>query len=198
MSSSAQPPAKRTRVDVAYVDVEETDASLVEQARRAVLDTVFGDDEGRKRRFREKLQLPGPLAATLSHRTMTIVDRSNYQVCEKSDGERRMLLTLPAPKVAFFLDRKFTVFRIPEGDMMAALWSFAQPTLLDGELVVREDGSHAYMVFDVVSFDGDMVGRQRLDQRLECIGKKVRVPFRDEVNRRKSSGRPLPPVRCQC
>lgn len=42
-------------------------------------------------------ELPGPMAVTLSRRTLRVVESSDYWVCEKSDGERAMLLMTARP-----------------------------------------------------------------------------------------------------
>lgn len=42
-------------------------------------------------------ELPGPLAVTLSRRALRLVEASDYFVCEKSDGERAMLLMTSKP-----------------------------------------------------------------------------------------------------
>ena len=57
--------------------------------------------------------------------------------------------------------------------------------------VKRGDGTFAYMVFDVVAFNGERVGDKTLQHRLKCIGEQVRAPFRDKDKRLRTAG--LPP-----
>lgn len=45
----------------------------------------------------ERPELPGPLAVSLSRRTIKTLEASPYVVCEKSDGERAMLLFVATP-----------------------------------------------------------------------------------------------------
>jgi hypothetical protein len=42
--------------------------------------------------------LPGPLAVTLSNKTLKVVENNDYWVCEKSDGERAMFLMIHTPE----------------------------------------------------------------------------------------------------
>ncbi len=94
-----------------------------------------------------------------------------------------------------FVDRNLTVFEIPHGVQLALLWSKSKPTLLDGELVARGDGSHAYMVFDAISYEGDSVGQQPLMRRLDCIRNNIRNPYRSAKLAWTAAGTLYPAVR---
>jgi hypothetical protein len=161
----------------------------------------------------ERPELPGPLAVTLSHRTLRLVEAEEYMVCEKSDGERVMLLAVPAPHggvpgpAAYLINRSFEVLTFDGAAAYAEILcgrsanGAGGPTLLDGELIQRADdagtgtGARAvYMVFDAITVHGGPVGRSPLDARLHAIGNAVRTPFKVADERLAQEGRPSLPL----
>ena len=109
-----------------------------------------------------------------------------YVVCEKTDGERAVLVASPGHGgELYFVHRNMAVQRLEvtdtetvlqrqQADELASwLQSLAGLTVLDGELVHRHDRPDAstYLVFDAVFVDGNFVGtspRHNLLNRLEC------------------------------
>jgi len=74
-------------------------------------------------------------------------------------------------------------------------------TLLDGELVESPPGSgrNVYLVFDAITYCDDRVGDGPLSKRLQCIGHRVRVPYKqEEARRRNEKLPPLPVSALQC
>lgn len=168
----------------------------------------------------ERPELPGPLAVTLSHRTLKLVEAGEYMVCEKSDGERAMLLAVGSswrgvPPGTYLVNRSFGVMTFAQGREYAALLNpppgppppgapaagSAGPTLLDGELILRPDdagsgtGARAvYMVFDAITLNGAPVGREGFDRRMRVIGEAVRAPFRAADERALAGGQPGLPL----
>jgi hypothetical protein len=168
----------------------------------------------------ERPELPGPLAVTLSRRTLKLVEAGEYMVCEKSDGERAMLLAVGSPwrgvpPGTYLVNRSFGVMTFAQGREYAALLNpppgppppggvaggSAGPTLLDGELILRPDdagsgtGARAvYMVFDAIALNGAPVGREGFDRRMRVIGEAVRAPFRAADERALAGGQPGLPL----
>ena len=143
LSSSA--PA-RTAFAMSAVPVGEAAA-----IRSAVLSLIFPDDGAARARYQKagsRSELPGPMAVPLTRRLLALVARGGYVVCEKSDGERMMLLALPgrgasgeAP-AAYLLTRSFDVFTFDRAAEYGAMLcgggsggGGVGPTLLDGELL---------------------------------------------------------------
>jgi SAM-dependent methyltransferase len=112
-----------------------------------------------------------------SHASASDVCRCcEYVVCEKTDGERALLVVSPAHGgEIYFVGRNMQVLRLELADSQDSdiassqtelnKWLQALPgvTILDGELVNRygsgEDGdSTAFMVFDAVFVDGEFIG----------------------------------------
>lgn len=73
-------------------------------------------------------------------------------------------------------------------------------SLLDGELVESPPGSgrRVFLVFDAITYCDTRVGDMPLSRRLDCIGRKVRVPCKMADDARRASGRSQLPVREPC
>jgi hypothetical protein len=171
-----------------------------------VLHLVFsGAAVDQARYLGERPELPGPLAVTLSRRLLRLVEMQEYVVCEKSDGERAMMLLVPSvfrsvPVGAYLIDRTFEVHTFPRALEYAVLSGAAGPTLMDGELILRPHdygtgtGNALYMIFDMIACNGAEAGRQHFDRRMEAIGNAVRAPFRAADEGLKAGGREMLPL----
>ena len=214
-----QLPARGPRISIdrrapfAPVPVDAATRSAVQQL---ALELVFGGGAAAQARARrhlgERPELPGPLPASLSRRSLARqLTAHAYMVCEKSDGERAFLLAQArphartgAPAGCFLLDRSFAVQSIgARGAEYASFLAPAGPTLLDGELIVRADdagtgtGARAvFMVFDCAACNGrDLAGSGApLDARLACVRDGVRAPFTAADARCLAEGAPLLPL----
>ena len=108
---------------------------------------------------------------------------------------------VPGPAV-YLVTRSFEVFTFDGSAEYAAICSAARaPTLLDGELLRRQDdagtGTGAlavYMMFDAIAIGGSPTGRAHLDKRLAAIGEHVRAPFRTTDDARRAAGAPGLPL----
>ena len=143
----------------------------------------------------------------LSRRHLALLEREDYGVCEKSDGERYMLLLVHAaaaggaPPGAYLVSRSFNVSLLRGGEAYAAVMAARGATLLDGELLRRDSdmgsGTGAlavYMVFDCISADGVDVAAQPLKVRMHELNLKVREPFRVLDDARRAEGAPGLPL----
>ncbi|KAA0151477.1 hypothetical protein FNF31_06821 [Cafeteria roenbergensis] len=159
--------------------------------------------------------------ALTSHSLRESLCRFPYAVCEKSDGERFLLLITAAtddsPR-AVLADRSFSLFelsgaismgggRAPStvGAVMAQLVSPAGDTLVDGELVSRpalppgkaiagEVPTPVFLVFDAVQVNGTRTADRRLPDRLSAVGTGVRERLRRDDTKRAHAGLPLLPL----
>ena len=179
-------------------------------ARRIVVDLIFPGEPGKADRYLRQgsgRELPGPLAVTVSRRHLALLRRGEYAACEKSDGERFMLLLVGAatgslPRGGYLVSRAFDVFSFDGGAEYAALCCpKGGVTLLDGELIQRADdagsGTRAlavYNVFDAVAVDGDPVGGGVLQGRIDAMAALVRTPCRAADERRAAAGDPGLPL----
>lgn len=123
--------------------------------------------------------LPGPLPVALSRHALDhTVKTQDYAVCEKSDGERAVLLIAPGLDGAVFVNRALKVRRV--AGPYAAL-SPRGVSLLDGELLppdaTRPIPTAVYLIFDVLAWDGVPVGATPFSVRMDFINR-ARVAFR--------------------
>lgn len=129
-----------------------------------------------------------------------------YRVCEKSDGERAFLLLLSRtargiPAGGYIIDRSFEVKSFDRGLEYAAEMAKEGPTLLDGELILRQDdagtgtGAKAvFMMFDCITAGGRDIAALHLDGRLEAIRDSARGAFTKIDNACLAAGRPALPL----
>lgn len=175
-----------------------------------VFDLVSQAEMNKDRSLGETKRLPAPLARVMRRSDLdTILKTFPYLVCEKSDGDRRLLLAARRGAVcsAFLINRSFEIEEIDGAgaDYFRLLASDEGPTLLDGELVERpalprgvrggSGVSDVFLAFDVVRFRGLPIHQSSMTERLRVLGEHVRRPFRDDDDLRAASGRPLLPVR---
>jgi len=149
----------------------------------------------------ESVELPGPLPVNLSRSRLSSLETNEYGVCEKSDGERYMLLLLstmtPAgvPPGAYLINRAFQVSIVSGGEVYAGVMAEGGPTLLDGELLRRDSdlgsGTGAlvvYMPFDCISACGRDAAALPLARRLQELQVAVRTPFQTLEESRRVAG----------
>lgn len=173
------------------------DAKL-SKIKDVIISLVYGGGGSSGGRGRGKDSLPGPQAAALNRARLRLLRENEYMVCEKSDGERRMLLVSPEDRASYLIDRAFVVEALANGAELCELWCSRAPTLMDGELIIKEaDGSAVYMLFDVIVCDGERTGDLPLRDRLIRLGD-LRAKFKNRFER---PGVPLPSVcdlPCNC
>lgn len=104
---------------------------------------------------------PGPQPVSIETRHFPILKRGNYLVCEKTDGERHMMvaLTFEGKKKCLFVNRSFKMFEVPLNLKKSAY----EGTILDGELY-----ENTLMVYDAVLIGGKSVWDLNLIDRLEA------------------------------
>jgi hypothetical protein len=102
---------------------------------------------------------PGPQPISIERKHFPLLRKSEYVVCEKTDGERHMMVALMyegKPK-CFFVNRAFDMIEVKINLNKKAY----QGTIIDGELY-----ENTLMVYDSVLVNGVLVAHQNLDERL--------------------------------
>tara|TARA_B110000285_G_scaffold219240_1_gene269613 strand:- start:1729 stop:2658 length:930 start_codon:yes stop_codon:yes gene_type:complete len=112
-------------------------------------------------RWGSKEYFPGPQPISIEHKHFPILKGGDYMVCEKTDGERHMMvaLTYEGKKKCLFVNRAFAMFEVPINLKKSAY----DGTILDGELY---EGT--LMVYDAILVAGESVWNKNLLERLEA------------------------------
>lgn len=115
----------------------------------------------------ERETFPGSQPVSLTRKNLDSLTRIPYVVCEKSDGERHMLLIFR--REVFIIDRMFNVYRVS-----MSFPDMEHTTLLDGELIIdsksQQPDSRAvrYLVYDAIQVKGRSVAKETLLHRLKA------------------------------
>jgi hypothetical protein len=104
---------------------------------------------------------PGPQPISIEYKHFPILKSAEYVVCEKTDGERHMMVALmfEGKKKCLFVNRAFNMFEVPINLKKSAY----EGTILDGELY-----DNTLMVYDAVLVNGESVWDTHLMRRLEA------------------------------
>ena len=111
--------------------------------------------------WKSKDYFPGPQPISIERRHFPILKGAEYLVCEKTDGERYMMvaLTFEGRRKCIFVNRSFNMFEAPINLKKVAYAG----TILDGELY-----ENTLMVYDAVFANGEPVWDLNLTLRLEA------------------------------
>ena len=109
---------------------------------------------------------PGPQPVSLERKDLTKLTRFPYVVCEKTDGMRYLLVALRVNNInlTVLVDRSFRMYNV------TGYWSCMgvfEGTMLDGEVVKENDGTHTYYPHDCVMRDGVSYGNGIFWKRYE-------------------------------
>ncbi len=112
-------------------------------------------------RWGSKDYFPGPQPISIERKHFPILKGGDYLVCEKTDGERYMMIALmyEGKKKCLFVNRAFNMFEVPINLKKNAY----DGTILDGELY-----DDTLMVYDAVLVAGQSVWNKTLTERLEA------------------------------
>lgn len=113
--------------------------------------------------WKSKDYFPGPQPVSIEYKHFPILKNNEYVVCEKTDGERHMLVALnfQGRNVCLFVNRSFKMFEIRVNLKKKAF----DGTILDGELYENE-----YMIYDAVMVNGQCIGGLNFNERLVHVG----------------------------
>ena len=103
---------------------------------------------------------PGPQPISIEHKHFPILKGGDYMVCEKTDGERHMMVAFvyEGTKKCVFVNRAFNMFEVP----LRLTKSAYDGTILDGELY-----ENTLMVYDALLVNGQAIWNMNLLERLE-------------------------------
>uniref|UniRef100_T1J962 mRNA guanylyltransferase n=1 Tax=Strigamia maritima TaxID=126957 RepID=T1J962_STRMM len=123
---------------------------------------------------------PGLQPVSINFENLAFLQKKPYKVSWKADGTRYMMLIDGANEV-YFLDRDNCVFQV--SNLRFPRRKFPDEhvfgTLVDGEMVIdRVDGKALcnYLVYDIVKFENQEVGKTDFDRRMFCIRKELVEP----------------------
>jgi len=115
----------------------------------------------------ERETFPGAQPVSLTRNNLPLITRSPYVVCEKSDGERHMLMIFKGS--VYIIDRMFNIYRVNLN-----MPDMERTSLLDGELIVDapktpgKPQSCRYLMYDAVMVRGKSVSTETLLHRLKA------------------------------
>ena len=115
-----------------------------------------------------KIIFPGPMAVSIERANFETLRRNFYWVCEKSDGVRYILFVSmfqyggKSHKMCFLINRSLEVFLVS----MCFPIEVYRGTVMDGELVQKNDGSWSFLVFDCMCIGGEYIKDKCLSERL--------------------------------
>lgn len=124
-----------------------------------------------------KSGFPGSQPVSLVRKNLNKLEEMEYKVSWKADGTRYLML-INGPDDIYFLDRDNAVFKVTgltfpyRKDMNQHLYQ----TLLDGEMVLDQSSDckiPRYLIYDIVHFRDDKVGKVTFDVRMVCITKEI-------------------------
>uniref|UniRef100_T1IYM1 mRNA guanylyltransferase n=1 Tax=Strigamia maritima TaxID=126957 RepID=T1IYM1_STRMM len=129
---------------------------------------------------KKDLGFPGVQSVSMDVENLEFLKQTPYKVSWKADGTRYMML-IDGENQVYLLDRDNCVFQI--SNLKFPRRKFPDEhvfgTLVDGEMVIdRVDGKaiHNYLIFDVVTFENQQVGKMSFDVRLFCIKNELIEP----------------------
>lgn len=153
--------------------------------------------------------LPGPQPASLTRVELRKIEEGEYWVCEKSDGERTILLLQRDSKHVVLVDRKWSCRRMKQeyAAVLINLFATRGDTVVDAELIElskddsgaeRKEGGrdgplYRITMFDVLCFDGartaDMMfgGRWNANNvsdgsgRMDIIHDRIHKPYQQHL-----------------
>uniref|UniRef100_T1IMX0 mRNA capping enzyme adenylation domain-containing protein n=1 Tax=Strigamia maritima TaxID=126957 RepID=T1IMX0_STRMM len=128
---------------------------------------------------------PGLQSVWMNFENLVLLKQTPHKVSWKADGTRYMML-IDGVNQVYFLDCDNCVFRV--SNLRFPRRKFPEEhvfgTLVDGEMVIdRVDGKEIlnYLIFDVVTFENQEIGKMSFDFRMVCIRKELVEPRRNNL-----------------
>jgi hypothetical protein len=163
------------------VDVRPSRSQIVDTRDRdaiiAALHDAFGSAATAARRAQEWLPAPQPISLDKRGLKSLRTGRDDYLCTLKADGSRFVLLMLMIDEdpIAVMVSRKLEMYEVPLvaqphhfGPVPRTAGLALAGTVLDGELVHREDGLK-FLVFDAIVIDGRYLRDQELTTRMTAV-----------------------------
>eukprot|EP00095_Tigriopus_kingsejongensis_P004298 maker-scaffold346_size200932-snap-gene-0.7 protein:Tk04298 transcript:maker-scaffold346_size200932-snap-gene-0.7-mRNA-1 annotation:"hypothetical protein CAPTEDRAFT_167250" len=124
-----------------------------------------------------KKGFPGAQPVSMDRKNIRKLTEMGYKVSWKADGMRYMML-IDGPDRVFFADRDNCIFHVPNMTFLDRKDSNVHltNTLLDGEMVIDQDGDKQvprFLVYDIVYYKDKNVGDANFSIRGICIEKEI-------------------------
>jgi len=124
-----------------------------------------------------KKGFPGAQPVSMGKNNLHFLKEKPYKVSWKADGTRYMMMIDGKDRV-FFFDRDNCVFRVKGLTFLHRKDKnrHIADTLVDGEMVidvVNGKNFPRYLIYDVIQFEGQQVGKTAFSIRLTCIEKEL-------------------------
>ena len=111
-------------------------------------------------------RFPGPQPVAIEYKNLPL--KENYMVCEKSDGERAILLLLQINNkpMCFMINRNQEFYFI---DHLSFKKEVFEGTIMDGELIKTKSGTWNYLIHDCMAYNGTSFLETSHRLRYACI-----------------------------
>eukprot|EP00516_Mucochytrium_quahogii_P002685 CAMPEP_0203750532 /NCGR_PEP_ID=MMETSP0098-20131031/4745_1 /ASSEMBLY_ACC=CAM_ASM_000208 /TAXON_ID=96639 /ORGANISM=" , Strain NY0313808BC1" /LENGTH=1044 /DNA_ID=CAMNT_0050639877 /DNA_START=403 /DNA_END=3534 /DNA_ORIENTATION=- len=109
--------------------------------------------------YMQHRDVPGPRAEPFRRQSLSRLKRNAdaWAVCEKSNGERNLMILFPNGGPCFMVNRSWT-FKFIGMNPFSMCTDFC---LIDGERMQSSDGARAgYLIFDIIWLNGDDIGSE--------------------------------------
>jgi len=125
-------------------------------------------------------KFPGAQPVSMTRENIKFLSQKKYMVSWKADGTRYMMAILGKDQV-FMVDRDNAVFKIANLNFMKRKDpnSHLTDVLVDGEVVLDEVAGQKvprFLIYDIIRFGNDQVGKMPFWTRLLCIEKELIGP----------------------
>lgn len=152
--------------------------------------TPITDSQERVRLLNHVLQMtgwkgndpfPGSQPVAMTFKNLAYLKKCPYKVSWIPNGTRYMMLIKDRDHI-FFFDRKSDFFKVEKVSFprRGKLNELLTDTLLDGEMVIDDDGKGGkmarYLIHDIVSYPGTQVALCDFDRRMQCIKNEIIGP----------------------
>jgi len=126
---------------------------------------------------------PGCQPVSMDMQNISLLQHKNYKVSWKADGTRYMML-IDGENEVYFIDRDNSIFQVANVRFPRRKEPHKHivDTLLDGEMVLDKTGGASiprFLVYDIIRFEGQEVGKTDFGRRMLCINKEIIGPRTD-------------------
>eukprot|EP00794_Sanderia_malayensis_P011972 gene11972-13209_t len=128
----------------------------------------------------DRTNFPGCQPVSMDRNNISYLAQKPYKVSWKADGTRYLMLIMGQGETYLF-DRDNSGFSAPglTFPQRKNLDGHITDTLVDGELVMDKEGDNfhpRFLIYDIIRFQGQEVGKTDLDRRFLCIDKEIIGP----------------------
>jgi len=111
---------------------------------------------------------PGPQPVTVEKKDFSLLKKEDYMVCEKSDGERAILLliNLNNKPMCFIVNRNNDFYFL---DQLSFKKETFEGTIMDGEIIKTKKGTWNYLIHDCYVYNGTSFTETSHRLRYACV-----------------------------